>query len=365
MLTGGGTAGHVYPALAVAEDLAGRRTGPSPELLYVGSTAGLERDLVGRSGLKFAGLNISGGVRGMGLAAVPNAVALIKGIIAAFRVVRAFGPKAILATGGYVCGPVVVAGWLLRVPSLVYLPDIEPGWAIRFLAPFARRVAVTVPESEHFFRPGKATVTGYPLRSGLTTAHRDEARAFFGFADTDRVLLVAGGSRGAQRINEAVRDGLIPLLNEAKIIHVCGPSHFQEMNAEQETLPPADRSRYRLFAYLHEMPLALAAADLAISRSGASVLGEYPAAGLPAILVPYTGGHRDQIQNATYLADRGAALLIPDETLDSSTLVSSVQMLLHDEARLAAMRQAARSLARPDAATRLASELMALVGDGG
>lgn len=357
--------------MSVAESLAlppsAGQDSPRPEsqqLLYVGSQNGLERPLVQRSGLEFSGLSVSGGVRGMGLAALGNAASLVRAFVQSLGVIRRYHPGAILATGGYVCAPVVLAGWLLRVPALVYLPDMEPGWAVRFLAPFARRVAVTVPDATRFFRPGKAVVTGYPVRADLRSADRQAGRAFFGVGPSEKVILVAGGSRGAQHINQLIAGCLPALLEDATIIHVCGQSHLSEAGARWAVLPPDLKARYRLYDYLHDMPLALVAADLAISRAGASVLGEYPVAALPSILIPYAGGHRDQVQNAAYLAQNGAAVVLPDQEIDSEMLASTVKTLLRDPARLLAMTQAARALARPEAAADLAHELTRLAGSG-
>jgi UDP-N-acetylglucosamine--N-acetylmuramyl-(pentapeptide) pyrophosphoryl-undecaprenol N-acetylglucosamine transferase len=333
-------------------------------LLFVGSENGLERALVQRFGLDFSGLAVSGGVRGMGLAAFHNAASLVQGFFQSLGVIRRYRPRAILATGGYVCAPVVLAGWCLRVPALVYLPDMEPGWAIRFLAPFARRVAVTVPEAARFFSSKKAVVTGYPVRAELISADRQAGRAFFEVGPDEKVIVVAGGSRGAQHINQLIAAALPELLQDATIIHVCGHSHLADAGARFAVLPPDLKARYKLYSYLHEMPLALVAADLAISRAGASVLGEYPVAGLPSILIPYAGGHRDQVRNAAYLAQNGAAIVLQDQEISTEMLASTIKALLQDPARLPAMAQAARALARPDAAGDLARELTQLAGSG-
>ena len=344
----------MYPALAVAEEL---RQQPAAELLYVGSDSGLERELVERRGLRFAAISVTGGVRGTGMAALGNAAALVNATRQADGLMSNFRPEAILATGGYVCAPVVVSGWLRRVPSLVYLPDTEPGWAVRFLGPFARLVAVTVPESARFFRSRKVVCTGYPVRPDVGTFARHEARAHFGIPPTDSVLLVTGGSRGAFRLNQAVTDSLESLLDTMHVIHVCGQAHHTTLSDRAAGLPERLVARYHLFAYLHEMPMAMAAADLALSRAGASVLGEYPAAGLPSILVPLSLGHRDQERNAAYMAAHGAALVIGDSEFTAARLTSAVSELLGDPVRLSAMSDAARAMAQPFAALCLADEL--------
>jgi UDP-N-acetylglucosamine--N-acetylmuramyl-(pentapeptide) pyrophosphoryl-undecaprenol N-acetylglucosamine transferase len=300
----------------------------------------------------------------MGLPAIRNAISLVRAFFQALKVIQRYQPRAILATGGYVCTPVVLAGWFLRVPALVYLPDMEPGWAVRFLAPFARKVAVTVPDATRFFNSRKVVVTGYPVRAELVSADRQAGRAFLDVAPDEKVILVAGGSRGAQHINQLIADALPDLLREATIVHVCGQSHLADAGAHFADLPAELKARYKLFAYLHEMPLALVASDLAISRAGASVLGEYPVAGLPSILIPYAGGHRDQVQNAAYLAQNGAAVVLPDQETNADMLADAVKTLLRDPARLPAMAQAARALAKPDASSHLALELTRLAGSG-
>ncbi len=269
-----------------------------------------------------------------------------------------YQPDAIMATGGYVCAPVVVSGWARRVPSLVYLPDTEPGWAVRFLAPFAKRVAVTVPESARFFGTGKSVCTGYPVRADVGSHARDDARAHFGLEQDVPVLLVTGGSRGALHLNQALSDCLESLLETMQVIHVCGQSHFDGLAARATSLPQRLAQRYHLHAYLHEMPMSMAAADLVVSRAGASVLGEYPAAGLPSVLVPLSQGHKDQERNAAYMARRGAAIVISDTQLTSEGLLTTVTDLLGNPDRLAGMSAAARAMAQPFAARRLADELV-------
>lgn len=360
-MSGAGTAGHVYPALAVADVLIRKAGIQRQDLLYVGSTTGLERDLVERFGLPYVGLNLDGGLRGKGLAAAANAVKMILALFQALRLLGHYRPQAIMATGGYGCVPVVLAGWMCGVPSLVYLPDVEPGWAVRFLAPFARRIALTVSESAAFFPKGKTVVTGYPVRAAILTAERAAARRHFGFLPEDKVLLVFGGSRGARKINTVIAGAALHLLAFCHVIHICGAANIDELAEQRSRLPEAIKGRYRLYAYLHEeMPLALAGADLAISRAGASVLGELPAVGLPAILVPYTGGHRDQVINAAYLARHGGAIVIPDDALQPDNLVSAVCSLFEEQARLERMRSAMKALARPEAADLLAQEVVHL-----
>ena len=334
------------------------------EVLWVGSRAGLEEELVTRAGLPFKAIH-GAGVHGVGWRLPLNALRLMQGFVEALGLVRDYQPNALLVTGGFVTAPVALAAWFSRIPILVYLPDIEPGLAVQFISRLARRVAVTVADSRKYFDARKVVVTGYPTRPALGAATREEAVSHFGL-DPDRLtLLVTGGSRGARSINRAVFAVLPELLKDYQVIHLSGQLDWAEAEQARDALPADLRARYHAFLFLHEMGLALAAADVVVSRAGASALGEYPLFGLPAILVPYPHAWRYQKVNADYLVERGAALRVNDEDL-SARLGPEVRALLEDRDRLARMRAAARAAATPDAARRIAQELVALVrGDAG
>lgn len=362
MITGGGTAGHVYPALSVVDVLRGSDGSGNLALTWVGRRGGLEEDIVRRSGIAFRSIGLTGGVRGVGaLTALRSAAGLVVGFFQAIKLIRTERPQAILATGGYVSAPAVLAGWLLRVPTLLYLPDMTPGWAVRFLAPLARRIAVTTDESVRYFKREKVFVSGYPVRASMFGQDRKTARASFGLDADARTILVVGGSRGAHSINVVVSQALPDLLFEGyQVIHVTGQADIAELRARRDGLPAEQKRRYRPYGFLHDdMARAFAAADLVVGRAGASVLGEIPAAGVAAILVPYAGGHRDQERNADFLAERGAAVRINDADLTGEVLRETIGALMPPD-RLASMRQAAAALARPDAARLLADEVVAL-----
>ena len=331
------------------------------ETLFVGSAGGVEEGLVKRAGLPFAAI-AAGGLHGLApWAAARNAVKLAQGTWQAWRVVRAFRPDALLLTGGYVGVPVALAAWLGRVPSLVYLPDVEPALSVRAMARLARRVAVTAPVSRRHFPPGKVAVTGYPVRPELQGMDRQAARQALGLDADGLVLLVFGGSRGARSINRALAANLEPLLALCQVVHISGALDAEEAQARRAALPETLRMRYHLYAYLHEeMGYALAAADLAVSRAGASTLGEFPLFGLPAVLVPYPYAWRYQKVNADYLVAQGCACRLDDDKL-ATDLLPLLRELLSDRERLMEMGRRARALARPDAAERLADELRSLV----
>ena len=329
-------------------------------LLWVGGVGGMEAELVQRAGLPFRAIH-GGGVHGVGWRLPLNALDLLRGLAEALGVLRAYRPDVVFVTGGFITAPVAVAAWLSRVPVLVYLPDIEPGLAVKLIARLARRIAVTVDDSRRFFsrRAGDVIVTGYPTRPGLQAPSRAEARAALGLEADRPVLLVTGGSRGARSINRAVFKALPDWLKDYQVIHLSGQLDWQEVEQARAALPAEHMTRYHAYPFLHEMGQALAAADLVVSRAGASALGEYPLFGLPAILVPYPYAWRYQKVNADYLASRGAAVRLNDEDLPAR-LASEVRALLSDPQRLAAMRTAARAAARPGAAQAIAAELARL-----
>ncbi len=364
-LSGGGTGGHVYPALSIARALErelasnGNRTGDKLEVLYIGSNSGAEREIVERAGLPLRTIT-SAPIRGrMPWEMAANAAKITLGAAQARGVLRQFMPQVVLSTGGYASFPVALAARGRGVPVAVYLPDLYPGWAVRAIARLAQRVTVTAIESLRRLPTAKTVVTGYPVREEFWQANRAGARERLRLDPEEKVLFVTGASSGAHSINKAIAADLSGLLELCEVIHLCGRSDEPWLAQIRDSLPDGLRSRYHLFAYMHEeIAWAMAAADLALCRSGASVLGELPAVGLPAILVPYpyAGGH--QRLNAKYLASNGAAVILDDDKLHS--MLPLVGELLHNEARLRAMSEAARRLARPDAAGRIARILIEL-----
>lgn len=347
----------MYPAVTALEAL-----GLDKEsVLWVGSRGGMEETLITRRDIPYETIPAAG-VHGVGLKKLPgNVWKLFKGFLASLRILHDFNPDVLLFTGGYLAFPMAVAA--MRKPSLLYVPDIEPGLALKAIARFANRIALTTETSKVYF-PNKAklAVTGYPVRPGLKEWTRETAVEYFGFDPSIPTITVAGGSKGARSINNTLMKILPTLLKEAQVVHLTGHLDWEMIDENSKTLPSAQARRYQAFPFLHEMGAALAAADLIVSRAGASTLGEYPVFGLPAILVPYPYAWRYQKVNASYLEDRGAAVILRDEDLDSE-LLTRIQTLLSDPKRLKRMSRAMASLAAPNAAQKIARMLQKLYGE--
>jgi len=319
----------------------------------------MESRLVERSGIPFRTIPAAG-VHGIGLRTMPrNLWQLGRGVFASRRILREYKPDVLFFTGGYVAVPMALAGW--KVPSLLYVPDIEPGLALNTLARFADKIAITAEDSYHYFRhPGRITLTGYPTRTDLTGITRQAAQRILGLTDESPVLLVSGGSKGARSINNAVLANLPVLVEMAQIVHITGELDWPGMEAKMKELSKTQSARYHAFPYLHEeMGAALAAADLALSRAGASTLGEYPLFGLPAILVPYPHAWRYQKVNADYLVQHNAAVMLQDARL-SNEILPTVNAILGQPQKLASMRIAMKSLSHPEAAAEIGRQLLVL-----
>jgi UDP-N-acetylglucosamine--N-acetylmuramyl-(pentapeptide) pyrophosphoryl-undecaprenol N-acetylglucosamine transferase len=349
----------VYPALAVAQAVRrGLAPGEPFDVLYVGS-GGQESDIVKHAGFQMKTVS-SAPIRGrMPWEMAANGGKIAVGVQQARGILRDFNPSVILSTGGYASFPVALAAKSRGVPIALYLPDLNPGWAVRAIATLAQRVCATAIESLRRLPSGKTIVTGYPVREEFWNANRAIGRERLGLSPEEKVLFVTGASSGAHSINQAVASDLTGLLQLCEVIHLCGRADERWLLEIRDGLPNELRSRYHLHGYMYdEVPLAMAAADLAVCRAGASTLGELPAMALPAILVPgtFAGGH--QRPNARYLEKAGAAIVLEDDDLDR--LLPIVGQLLHDEPKLRSMREASRRMARPNAAARIAQVLFDL-----
>ena len=337
--------------------------------LWIGGDRGMEQELVEKAGIPFRAIPAAG-VHGVGLRALPgNLTRLAQGVVAARRVLAEFDPEVLFFTGGYVAPPVALAG--RTRPIVMFVPDIEPGLALKTVARFADRIAVAVEDSRRYFSDqSKVVVTGYPTRPDLAAwlpvkAERPKALQALDLNADLPTLLIVGGSSGARSLNLATLAVLEDLLSEMQVVHLTGQLDWETVKSKRAALSPNLQANYRPYPYLHDrMGAALCAADLALSRAGASTLGEFPLFGLPAILVPYPHAWRYQKQNADYLVGRGAAELLDDSALGAE-LLARIRALMADENRRSDMAQAMRALTVPGAALNIARLLQDLSGAPG
>ena len=359
LLAGGGSGGHVFPALAVAsalKQIAADSSAAPPEFLFAGASDGVESELAAEAGIPFAPV-AARPVRGRNPASqLVSVAASAVGALDALGIIRRFRPHVVFLTGGYVSAPVGVAARLSRRPIVLFQPDVEPGWALKMLAPLATRACLTH-ESALPRYGARGVLTGYPVRGGFLDLDQPLARAYFQL-NGGPALLVTGAVRGAQRINRAIAERLPEWLETAQLIHISGETEYARLDRLRDQLEPRLASRYRLYPYLsEEMPLAMAACDLAISRAGASVIGEYPAAGLPAVLVPIgeAGGH--QRFNAEALRGAGAAVIVDNDSVETD-LFDATTKILRDSERLRSMRDSVLALQQLDGAQAIARVLL-------
>lgn len=345
LILAGGTGGHVFPALAVAEEL--RRMGQVVH--WLGAAGKLESEVAARHGIPFVGIAVAG-LRGRGFArwlAAPWH--LTRALAQAFRQVRAIGPRVALGFGGFAAGPGAMAARLLGVPLLIHEQNRVPGLTNRILARFARRVLCGFPDA--FPASARSEWTGNPVRAEIAALPPPEVR----LAGRDGVarLLVLGGSQGAAFLNRTVPAALARIAPDRRpeVIHQCGTAHREACEAAYAAAGVAAKVE----PFLTDMAAAYAWADLVLARAGASTLAEITAAGLASILVPFPHAADDhQTRNADFLVERGAAVRIRESELDPDGLAAWLTTLAGDRSRLLAMARAARALARPDAAHQVA-----------
>ena len=353
MIAAGGTAGHVVPALAVADAL--RERGARVE--FIGGERA-EAELVPAAGYPLHRLRVVGMDRSSPTRAARALLLAARATGRARRLLRRIGADAVLGGGGYVAGPVGLAARTLRLPLALTEADSHLGMTNRLLAPLAKRVFLAFPLEDRV--GSKYLVTGRPVPAGTEGGDREAARARLGVPSDAACVLIFGGSLGALRLNEAAVAAFGSAAPGA-VVHAAGQRDYEELRSRLAELGSPDH--YRLFPYIEPFADALAAADLVVARAGGSVF-EVAAAGLPAILVPYPHATADhQTSNAHYMEEAGAAVVIPDAQLDGPRLAREVAALLGAPQRMAAMAKAARAVARTDAAEVIADELLALAGN--
>lgn len=368
MVSGGGTGGHIYPAITIIERL--RAQDPSVEILYVGTKSGLESDIIPKENIPFETIEVAGFQRKL---TPKNFIVLgraVKGVWQAISLVKKFRPDVVIGTGGYVCGPVLLAAGILGIPTMIQEQNVVPGVTNKIASRFARKIAVGYEEAGAYFPDRtKIAATGNPIRKAVVDARREDGLAEFGLDANKKTILVSGGSRGARSINTA----LIALhekfcsRDDVQILHITGQNEYNRVidNLKEKGIDWEAAGNIKIVPYAYHMPNALAAADLAIFRAGALGLAELAARGIPSVLVPYpyaTANHQEF--NARIMEKHGAAVVILDAQLTGEVLLAKVEELLAEPSTLDRMAAASRELGRAEAADDIARLARSLAKQG-
>ena len=356
MISGGGTGGHIYPALTIYKTL---ETMVDANFLYVGTERGLESRIVPKEGIPFTTLPVQGLQRKLSLDTLVTAGKTLSSLWKANQLISDFKPDIVIGTGGYVCGPLLLAAALRGIPTLIQEQNVVPGITNKILSRFVDVVAVGYEEAApHFPRAKKVIYTGNPVRPSVVTANREEARAYFGLQEDQTAILVAGGSRGARSINTAMQavHEHYKGREDIKIIHATGTDEYRRV-CEGLGIPEEDvySPTSHIVPYLDNMDMAMAASDMAIFRSGAIGLAELAVRGIPSILIPYPYAAADhQTFNAKAFVDAGASTMIVDKELNGTRLLQAVDAMLADQRCRKRMAEATLQLGKPEAAIEIA-----------
>ena len=357
IISGGGTGGHIFPAVAIANEL--RRRLPDTEILFVGANGRMEMTRVPEAGYKIVGLDITGLQRRLTPQNLMFPMRVLRSVRKAGRLIKEFRPDAVVGVGGYASAPVLLAATSRAIPSLIQEQNSYAGLVNKLLSRRVGRICVAYDGMEKFFPREKIVVTGNPVRSEIASGDRAEALKYFGLDPNRKTLLVVGGSLGARTLNLATAAAL-PRLREAgvQLLWQTGKLYFPEAQKQAE---PYERDKLQALEFIQRMDLAYAAADVVVSRAGALSVSELSLTGKACILVPSPNVAEDhQTKNALALVSKGAAVLITDEHA-ATRLYDEALRLLADTERQHQLSARVRELARPNATTTIVDELLKLI----
>lgn len=356
LFAGGGTGGHLFPALAVAQEI--ERVEPKCRIEFVGTPYGLEAKMKEIIGYPLSMICMRGLPRKLSLGLLWFPVRLLWSIMQSLMICRRFRPDVIVGTGGYVSGPVIIAAALKRIPCVLQEQNSYPGLVTRQLASRTDILFIAYRRALEFL-PGRVNyrLAGNPVRRSITGGDRARALEKFGLSADRKTILILGGSQGARRINEAVLNSLEYLDNSVQLLWQCGKRDYKEV---AERLDKKDFV-ISLFPFSNEMELVYAAADIAVCRAGALTIAELTACAIPALLIPFPQATADhQTYNAVEMVEEGAAEMIPDVELNNVKLLQRAVAIVRSE-RLPVMKEAARKFGRPNAAAEIAGEIINLI----
>lgn len=362
IIAGGGTGGHLYPGLAIADEI--RRLRPDAAITFVGTRRGIEGRVVPASGYAFVTIWISGFRRAFSLSTLLFPIKLLFSLVQSLVLLRHTKPDVVVGTGGYVCGPVVYAATVLGIQTVIQEQNSYPGVTTRLLASRVDEVHISFEATRRFLRRTEnVLLTGNPTRSGVGGVHRDEAIRLFGIDPGKQTLLVFGGSQGLVAVNSAVLAALPEIIGTGvQVIWQTGERDFERINSVPAVRDAMKRGVVHMYRYIDTMAAAYAASDLVISRAGATTVAELMRSGKPAILIPLpTAAANHQTENAGSMVDAGAAVMIP-EAEAGNRLAGVVRELLREGPKLSAMGEKAGKLGKADAAHVVATAVIRRAG---
>lgn len=356
IFTGGGTGGHIYPALAVAKGVMDKK--PGVHILYVGTKEGMEAAIVPQEGIDFHGISGKGLPRRVSPEAIKAVGSNLKALWETKKVLKDFHPDLVVGTGGYVSGPVVLTAALFGIPTLLHEQNALPGITNKFLARFVKKVMVTFEDSKKYFpAKEKITVVGLPVRKEIGTVSRKEGADDMGLSPDKKTILVTGGSRGASSINKAMITVLRNLKDhpDLQVVWATGTATYEDIMSElAEEGIGIGNQRWKIKKYIDNMPQALACADLCICRAGAATLAELSAAGKASILIPYPyAAENHQEYNARVFEDRGASAVIPDSQLNGESLWQELASIIFNPRKTEEMGNKAAEIFPADALNKI------------
>lgn len=364
ILSGGGTGGHIYPAVSIAKEIKNRYK--DVEILFIGTEKGLESSIVPKEGFTLRTIKVRGFARKLSFENVIAVKESFSSLFAVMKIMRSFRPDIVIGTGGYVCGSVLLAAALLGIPTVIHEQNAFPGVTNKILSRLVDVVALNFPEAANYFpKNNKTIVTGNPIRGDILRVTKEAGLREFGFTPDLPVVFAVGGSRGAKKLNESV----LPIAKQCikgktfQLLHMTGETQYEIIkDCYINEGIPLDTGYLKVVPYLYNMPYALAASDIIISRCGASTLSEITALGKPSILIPFpyaTGNHQEY--NARALEKNGAAVVILERDLKDDILYSEVMNMLASPERTRKMAEKSRKLARTDAARLIVDKASELV----
>lgn len=340
MITGGGTGGHIYPALSIAERL--KREYKGVEILYMGAKLGMEKDIVPKAGVAFRQIDVAPLNKKISLKTIKALGVLIKGLFQARREIKRFKPDLIIGTGGYVAGPIVLIGSLMGIPTVIHEQNAFPGMTNKILSRFVDRILVTFEEAKaHFRHKEKVVFTGLPVLESFHTVSREYARQRLGIAKDEFILMTVGGSNGALKLNQVMMETYAALVDypKIKVFHVSGNRYFESINEKIKMGQYTVGKNFKLISFMKEMPMYLNAVDLVISRAGASTINEIIAAKTPAIVIPSPNvANNHQFYNAKVVDRNGMGIIIKEEDLNTELMQHTILDFYAEPSKLEIMR---------------------------